>query len=64
MEIDYFFCKNIIQKEKWKVEHVRKEFNDADVFTKPVAKHWLIKNRDRWLYDTRMEEEKDENKRE
>eukprot|EP00924_Labyrinthula_sp_SR-Ha-C_P013663 augustus_masked-scaffold_5-processed-gene-9.46-mRNA-1 protein AED:1.00 eAED:1.00 QI:0/-1/0/0/-1/1/1/0/295 len=64
MEIEYFFCKNIIQKEKWKVEHVRKEFNDADVFTKPVAKHWFIKNRDSWLYDTRIEEEKDENKKE
>eukprot|EP00924_Labyrinthula_sp_SR-Ha-C_P000675 augustus_masked-scaffold_7-processed-gene-0.34-mRNA-1 protein AED:1.00 eAED:1.00 QI:0/-1/0/0/-1/1/1/0/295 len=64
MEIEYFFYKNIIEKERWKVQHVKKEFNDADVFTKPVTKNWFIKNRDKWLYDTRMEEEENENKRE
>eukprot|EP00924_Labyrinthula_sp_SR-Ha-C_P012137 snap_masked-scaffold_26-processed-gene-4.37-mRNA-1 protein AED:1.00 eAED:1.00 QI:0/-1/0/0/-1/1/1/0/100 len=43
-EIEYFFCKYILQKEKLKIEYIRKGLSNVDVFTKPVEKQCLIKN--------------------
>eukprot|EP00924_Labyrinthula_sp_SR-Ha-C_P000118 snap_masked-scaffold_39-processed-gene-1.36-mRNA-1 protein AED:1.00 eAED:1.00 QI:0/-1/0/0/-1/1/1/0/91 len=55
MEIEYFFCKDILQKEKWKILYTNKTLNDADVFTKPVGKQWFLKNREKWMHEARKE---------
>eukprot|EP00924_Labyrinthula_sp_SR-Ha-C_P013858 snap_masked-scaffold_5-processed-gene-15.18-mRNA-1 protein AED:1.00 eAED:1.00 QI:0/0/0/0/1/1/2/0/94 len=48
--IEHYFIKQVIEEEKWNIEHVSVNKNDDDILTKPESKKWFIENRDRWMF--------------
>eukprot|EP00924_Labyrinthula_sp_SR-Ha-C_P016722 snap_masked-scaffold_6-processed-gene-12.35-mRNA-1 protein AED:1.00 eAED:1.00 QI:0/0/0/0/1/1/2/0/92 len=37
LEIEHYYIKQVIEEEKWNIEHVSANKNDADILTKPIG---------------------------
>eukprot|EP00924_Labyrinthula_sp_SR-Ha-C_P012155 snap_masked-scaffold_26-processed-gene-4.132-mRNA-1 protein AED:1.00 eAED:1.00 QI:0/0/0/0/1/1/2/0/415 len=57
LDIEYYFCKKILEEEKWTLKYIKREKNEADALTRPVERNWFLTTRKNWMNEAKVVEE-------